>query len=200
MNGFERRKQKKIEQIYSIAFRLFSERGFQKVSVNEIAQQAGVSPATIYNYFGTKEQLYVDMLMNWMDKQLERYDCILDSALSFPEKTKEIMLLEAQNLKLLSYEFLNVPSSESTGLAERMERDSGEKVMRFFMKFVAMGKQEGYIHREQTEEVAIRYFTMFKNELGRYWQAGDQEGLTQSMDQFIELFFYGLIGQAKKQK
>lgn len=200
MNGFERRKQKKIEQIYSIAFRLFSEHGFQKVSVNEIAQQARVSPATIYNYFGTKEQLYVDMLMNWMDKQLERYDCILDSALSFPEKTKEIMLLEAQNLKLLSDEFLNVPSSESTGLAERMERDSGEKVMRFFMKFVAMGKQEGYIHREQTEEVAIRYFTMFKNELGRYWQAGDQEGLTQSMDQFIELFFYGLIGQAKRQK
>ena len=103
------------------------------------------------------------------------------------------------NLKLLSDEFLKVPSSESDGLAERMERDSGEKVMRFFMKFVAMGKQEGYIHRDQTEEVALRYFTMFKNELGRYWQASDQERLTRSMDQFVDLFFYGLVGQAQKQ-
>ncbi|MEQ7052885.1 TetR/AcrR family transcriptional regulator [Paenibacillaceae sp. P-4] len=200
MNGFERRKQKKIEQIYSIAFQLFSEYGFHKVSVNEIAQQARVSPATIYNYFGTKEQLHADMLMNWVDKQLEQYESILASALSFPEKTKQIMLLEAQNLKLLSDEFLSAPSSESEELAERMERDSGEKVMRFFMKFVALGKQEGYIHADQTEEVAMRYFTMFKNELGRYWKAGDQERLTRSMDQFIELFFYGLVGQAQKQE
>lgn len=200
MNGYERRKQKKIEQIYSIAFQLFSKYGFQKVSVNEIAQKAKVSPATIYNYFGTKEQLYADMLMNWLDKQLEQYERILDSELSFPEKTKEIMLLEAQNLKILSDEFPKVPPSEASGLAEVMESYSGQKVMRFFMKFVAMGKQEGYIHRDQTEEVTMLYFTMYKNELGRYWEAADQERLTRSIDQFIELFFYGLVGQAQKQE
>lgn len=200
MNGYERRKQKKIEQIYSIAFQLFSKYGFQKVSVNEIAQKAKVSPATIYNYFGTKEQLYADMLMNWLDKQLEQYERILDSELSFPEKTKEIMLLEAQNLKILSDEFPKVPPSEASGLAEVMESDSGQKVMRFFMKFVAMGKQEGYIHRDLTEEVTMLYFTMYKNALGRYWEAADQERLTRSIDQFIELFFYGLVGQAQKQE
>ncbi|MFL1675059.1 TetR/AcrR family transcriptional regulator [Paenibacillus thiaminolyticus] len=200
MNGYERRKQKKIEQIYSIAFQFFSKYGFQKVSVNEIAQKAKVSPATIYNYFGTKEQLYADMLMNWLDKQLEQYERILDSELSFPEKTKEIMLLEAQNLKILSDEFPKVPPSEASGLAEVMESDSGQKVMRFFMKFVAMGKQEGYIHRDLTEEVTMLYFTMYKNALGRYWEAADQERLTRSIDQFIELFFYGLVGQAQKQE
>ncbi|TDL50341.1 TetR/AcrR family transcriptional regulator [Paenibacillus dendritiformis] len=200
MNGYERRKQKKIEQIYSIAFQLFSKYGFQKVSVNEIAQKAKVSPATIYNYFGTKEQLYADMLMNWLDKQLEQYERILDSELSFPEKTKEIMLLEAQNLKILSDEFPKVPPSEASGLAEVMEGYNGQKVMRFFMKFVAMGKQEGYIHRDQTEEVTMLYFTMYKNALGRYWEAADQERLTRSIDQFIELFFYGLVGQAQKQE
>ncbi|EHS59193.1 MULTISPECIES: TetR/AcrR family transcriptional regulator [Paenibacillus] len=198
MNGFERRKEKKIEQIYSASFQLFSKYGFQKVTVNEIAQQARVSPATIYNYFGTKEQLYADMLMNWMDKQLEQYEEILDSSLPFPEKSKEIMMLEAKNLKILSDEFLKFPSSEFSGLAQALESYSEQKVTGFFMKFVALGKHEGYIHRDQTEETAMMYFTMFKNELSRHWEASNQERLTCNVDQFMELFFFGLAGQAQK--
>lgn len=198
MNGFERRKEKKMEQIYSVSFQLFSKYGFQKVTVNEIAQKARVSPATIYNYFGTKEQLYADMLMNWMDKQLEQYEEILDSSLSFPEKSKEIMMLEAKNLKILSDEFPKLPPSEFNGLAQLMESYSEQKATNFFMKFVALGKHEGYIHRDQTEETTIMYFTMFKNELGRHWEASNQEHITRNMDQLMELFFYGLAGQVQK--
>ncbi|MGO4347595.1 TetR/AcrR family transcriptional regulator [Paenibacillus sp. MCAF9] len=200
MDGFGRRKQKKMEQIYSVSFELFSKHGFQKVSVNEIAHKAKVSPATIYNYFGTKEQLYADTLMDWMDKQLVLYDNILDSELSFPEKTKEIMLLEAKNLNMLADEFPKVPSSEWSGLMQMMESYSEQKVVRFFEKFVALGKQEGYIHKGQTEEMSMRYFTMFKNEIGRHWESSTQEHITRSMDQLMELFFYGLVGQVQKQK
>ncbi|MBE9913735.1 TetR/AcrR family transcriptional regulator [Paenibacillus donghaensis] len=200
MDGYERRKQKKMEQIYSVSLELFFKYGFQKVSVNEIAHKAKVSPATIYNYFGTKEQLYTDTLMNWMDKQLAQYEDILDSGLPFPEKTKEIMLLEAKNLKILADEFPKVPSSELSGLTQMMESYSEQKVVHFFGKYVALGKQEGYIHEEQTEEMTMRYFTMFKNEVGRYWEASDQERITRSMDQLIELFFYGLAGRGQQQE
>ncbi|MCP1122679.1 TetR/AcrR family transcriptional regulator [Bacillus sp. 3103sda1] len=193
MNGFERRKQNKIEQIYSSSFELFSKYGFQKVSMNEIAQNANVSPSTIYNYFGTKEQLYADMLMNWMDKQLEQYEKILDSACSFPEKTKEIMLLEAKNLQILSDKFQKSPFSEGSGLMQKLKNYSEQKVMQFFMKFVAIGKQEGYIHRDQTEEIIMLYFKMYKNELGRHLEASNQERITRSMDQLIDLFFFGLV-------
>ncbi|MFD0769024.1 TetR/AcrR family transcriptional regulator [Bacillus sp. CGMCC 1.60114] len=198
MNGFERRKQNKIEQIYSSSFELFSKYGFQKVSVNEIAQNANVSPATIYNYFGTKEQLYADMLINWMDKQLEQYEKILNSACSFPEKTKEIMLLEAKNLQILSDKFQKSPFSEVSGLMQRLESYNEQKVMQFFMKFVTIGKQEGYIHRDQTEDITMLYFTMYKNELGRHWEASNQERITRNMDQLMELFFYGLVGENQK--
>lgn len=195
MNGFERRKQNKMEQIYNSSFELFSKYGFQKVSVNEIAQNANVSPATIYNYFGTKEQLYADMLMNWMDKQLEQYEKILDSACSFPEKTKEILLLESKNLKVLSDNFQKSPFSEVSGLTQMLESYNEQKIMPFFMRFVAIGKQEGFIRRDQTEEMIMLYFTMYKNELVRFWKASNQEQITRSMDQLMELFFYGLVGE-----
>ncbi|MGF7088869.1 AcrR family transcriptional regulator [Kroppenstedtia sanguinis] len=200
MNGYERRKQKKMEQIYDASLELFFKYGFQKITVNEIAHQAKVSPATIYNYFGTKEQLYTDTLMNWMDKQLVQYESILDSRLSFPEKTQEIMLLEAKNLNILADEFPKVPSSELSGWMQMMESYSEQKVVHFVRKFVALGKQEGYINKDQTEEVTMRYFTMFKNELNRYWDESNQEHTTLSMDQLMELFFYGLSGQRQPQE
>jgi AcrR family transcriptional regulator len=53
----ERKKQRTREQIADTARRLFVERGFDRVPVTEIARQADVSEATVYNYFPTKEDL-----------------------------------------------------------------------------------------------------------------------------------------------
>lgn len=196
MDGYERRRQKKMERILEGSFELFSKYGFPKVSVNEIAQKAKVSPATIYNYFGTKEQLYADTLTNWMDKQLAKYEVILDSGLSFPEKTKEIMLLEAQNLKIMADEYPKDPSSETSEWVRMMEGYGEGKVVPFFKKFVELGKQEGYIREDQSEELTMRYFSMFKNELVRYWESSpNPEGAARSLDPLLELFFYGLAGR-----
>ena len=53
----ERKKQKTRLLIAETARRLFSERGFDSVSVAEIAREAEVSEATVFNYFPTKEDL-----------------------------------------------------------------------------------------------------------------------------------------------
>jgi len=37
--------------------RIFAEKGFQNATITEISKEAGVSEATIYEYFGTKEDL-----------------------------------------------------------------------------------------------------------------------------------------------
>lgn len=198
-NGFERRKQQKIEQIFHASFQLFAKFGFQKVSVQEIAEQAKVSPATIYNYFGTKERLYAETLTYWMDEQLEGYESLLDSQLSFPEKTKEIMLLEVRNVKTLANEFSKAPSSELAPLTQMMESYGERKIVPFFKKYVALGKQEGYIRADRTEEEAMLYFTMYKNELARLWEPSNQERFAEYIDTFMELFFYGLVGQGPKQ-
>jgi AcrR family transcriptional regulator len=53
----ERKKQRTRQLLADTARRLFSEHGFENVSVAEIARVAEVSEATVFNYFPTKEDL-----------------------------------------------------------------------------------------------------------------------------------------------
>ena len=48
--------------ILAAARRLFSERGFSSVSTTEIAGEAGVARGLINHYFGTKRELYVEVV------------------------------------------------------------------------------------------------------------------------------------------
>jgi AcrR family transcriptional regulator len=56
----ELKKQRTREAIASTAFHLFEQRGFDRVTVAEVAEAAGVSVKTVFNYFPTKEDLLFD--------------------------------------------------------------------------------------------------------------------------------------------
>jgi AcrR family transcriptional regulator len=56
----ERKKQQTRLAISQVATRMFIERGFDNVTVAEVAEAAQVSVNTIFNYFSTKEELFFD--------------------------------------------------------------------------------------------------------------------------------------------
>lgn len=53
---------KRRRQILEEAMRLFSENGFRGTTTREIAEAAGISEATVFKHFATKEELYRDIL------------------------------------------------------------------------------------------------------------------------------------------
>jgi len=64
MTGQQRR-----EQLLNVGRKLFAEKGFEAVTVEEIAAKAGVSKPVVYEHFGGKEGLYavvVDRETNYL--------------------------------------------------------------------------------------------------------------------------------------
>src|SRR5215207_3433963 len=66
----ERKKQHTRELIAETARGLFSERGFERVPVAEVARAAEVSEQTVFNYFPTKEDLVYWRLGSFEDELL----------------------------------------------------------------------------------------------------------------------------------
>jgi AcrR family transcriptional regulator len=67
----EQKKKQTRQRIAETAHRLFGERGFDGVTVAEVARGAEVSEATLFNYFPTKEDLFYSGLEAFGDHLIE---------------------------------------------------------------------------------------------------------------------------------
>ncbi|MFD7466883.1 TetR/AcrR family transcriptional regulator [Streptomyces tendae] len=64
----ERKKRQTRQYISDVATGLFLERGFEAVTVAEVADAANVSVNTVYNYFPAKEDLFLDRSKGVVDR------------------------------------------------------------------------------------------------------------------------------------
>jgi AcrR family transcriptional regulator len=67
----ERKKARTRQHIADVAARLFAEHGYEQVAVTDVAREAEVAEQTIYNYFGTKEQLVIDRDQQIQDRLVD---------------------------------------------------------------------------------------------------------------------------------
>jgi AcrR family transcriptional regulator len=76
--GIQERKQRERErrrqQIIVAAKRVFSEKGFSKTTMEDIAREAELSPGTLYLYFKNKDELYASLslrILQYLNIRLE---------------------------------------------------------------------------------------------------------------------------------
>lgn len=67
----QRKKEQTRQAIYEAARRLFAERGFERVTVAEVARAANVSEVTVFNYFPSKEDLFYGGMHFFEEELLE---------------------------------------------------------------------------------------------------------------------------------
>ncbi len=97
-------KMPKTETILETAGKMFSRYGLRKTSIEEIARLARVAKATIYNHFGNKDQIYLEVLRREMQEVVDNLSSKvaeeflpLDKLITFI-KSKFIYMRKAVNI------------------------------------------------------------------------------------------------------
>jgi TetR/AcrR family fatty acid metabolism transcriptional regulator len=68
----QKRLKARKEQILEAAGKVFARKGFHEATISEIAREAGLSDATIYEYFSTKEELLFSIPRETTRKGMQR--------------------------------------------------------------------------------------------------------------------------------
>ncbi len=118
----ERKRAETMRRIQTVALDLFDEKGFDKVTVEEIADAATVSPSSVYRYFGTKEALIVRddqdvAVLTLLSSLLTRMDVLeaVDAALDAVEPADFAEVLDLHKRRLA---YFSVPSVRAALLLE----------------------------------------------------------------------------------
>ncbi len=65
-------KTEKCNEIAAAALYLFAEKGYAATSVEQIADAAGIGKGTVYEYFSSKEEIFVHAINNWIMDLINR--------------------------------------------------------------------------------------------------------------------------------
>jgi len=167
MDGFARRKEQSKEDIRKAAWELFSQFGMERVSIVDIARKAGVSQATIYNNFGSKETLVREFVTTLVDQLMNRVQEVLSYDIPYWEKMAAFIHIIAEMLA-------NGRSSDGnvTGFTNNyaLQNDPEIKKIRdsargrmtvLLLGLIREGKEQGQIHSDISEDALLVYFKAF---------------------------------------
>lgn len=81
------------------AISVFSRRGFYQAKIEEIAEEAGVGKGTVYEYFSSKEELFLEMFLYIEEKCREMVQRELADVEPFPERLEKMFAVIMRFLK-----------------------------------------------------------------------------------------------------
>ena len=124
--------------ILSVASKLFLERGFANVSIRDICEVAGVTPPTIYHYFGNKDRLFKAVIRKTLSLTDFR-KAIIEAIEAEPDPEKQLGVFIHYYLTYFPRGFFNPGMflQDSTHLADV----STEKVMSEFEVIDQLARQ-----------------------------------------------------------
>lgn len=90
----ERERERRRQQIVVAAKRVFSEKGFNKATMEDIAKEAELSPGTLYLYFKNKDELYASLSLRILQYLVIRLEHLNNDKVKSTDK-RLTMLKEA---------------------------------------------------------------------------------------------------------
>jgi TetR/AcrR family transcriptional repressor of mexJK operon len=190
--GLPRRTAIKREKIVRAAAKLFLERGYEAVSINDIIALAGGSKETIYSNFGNKAKLFEAVVQQLCSDVTINIDTRPIGSLK-EQATRIAQSFVAMVLtpQIMSFHRLVTSIGREFPAAGRLFYQTGpETVYRIFAEWIAQHQKDGNIRADHDpRRLAILFHDMLIGEQILSWltSASSQKDRAKRIDQTVEL-------------
>ena len=165
----EREKERRRQQIMVAAKRVFSDKGFNKATMEDIAQEAELSPGTLYLYFKNKEELYASLSLRILQYLLIRVEHVNDDKEADPQEKLTALMDAMYDVyefdPLIIINMFHLQSSEtlrnlSPQLMEEIKTLS-RKSLGSIAKIFENGVEQGLFYDRHPVALADTFWAMF---------------------------------------
>jgi AcrR family transcriptional regulator len=170
----------KRQAILEVATQAFRELGFERTSVAEICNRMGASKATVYNYFETKEALFIAVMFQSSEHEFEaihkaldpNHDDISEALRQFGRK----FLAFIYSAPVMAARRLITAESIRSELGKAYYERGPQKGEQLIQEFLARSMNKGVLRKSKAAVASCHYRSLLESE-------------------FIERFMFGLVGE-----
>lgn len=160
-----------ISTIFDSAQRLFVIRAYDDISMSDIAQEAGITKGAIYHHFASKQQLFINMMVRYLNNL---HDIL--------QKAVDTIGTADERLRLLTQLYLETPTQDQR-VIQLVRRDSNrfigeerETLVRAYQRalpdqiaaIISDGIQSGEIKAGDVRLLAWQYVAIVEVSLSDY--------------------------------
>ena len=192
MNQYQKTTEKKKQAIIQAALCLFKDKGFKETSIKSIAEAAEVSPVSIYNYFGSKDNLVALCVNDLFEEVTQQAEDILNSDLDFKTKLDHAFALCQKKMSQQISSYFQDKIVEDSVFSTLLTSAITAKKRDIYRAYIHLGKEEGLIAKDLSTELVLNVMDAL-NGMGN--QLAHSDNLETEVEQIHQIFLYGIFGK-----
>jgi len=209
-NAVLSRKEKEYLQrrqtILDAALKLFSAQGYSGASMQEIAQASEFSIGTLYNFFETKEYLYLTIIEEKFRRAKETIEAALIGEQDCVEKIRKAVgallsfMEENRDFFKIFLGIRSFPEVDVHGGVQQKVIEHYQEHVRFFKGLIEEGKQAGLFREFSSLELALSLIGNCNATIHDWLIGPGDNSLMARHERILDMFFHGALKHPSEEK
>ena len=192
--------QEKLEVIIDTAKKMFARYGLRKTSIEEVARVARVAKATIYNHFGNKNQVYLEVLRREMHEMIKEV-----KELVFREESPEKKLIAFVKAKFrYMRKAINIINLDREGVinlypkAESIRKELFEHEVQMIYEVLMEGVEKLIFHLKYPLLTANAIAHALRGFEINWLVHESEERIDEYLDELKNILFFGVMSKRRE--